>query len=98
MLFTLFDSLCGDTRVSPWGLLMCAYFAHIAPEAGLAGAIYMMGPITVGLVLAAFASAYVMPLIGTLSKGPSQVTVHRWMPIGGVSRRAWTLPQPGIGQ
>lgn len=98
LLFTLFDSLCGDTRVSPWGLLMCAYFAHIAPEAGLAGAIYMMGPITVGLVVAAFASAYVMPLIGTLFKGPSQVTVHRGIPVRGVPRRARTLPQPGIGQ
>lgn len=77
---------------------MCAYFAHIAPESGLAGAIYMMGPITVGLVVAAFASAYVMPLIGTLFKGPSQVTVHRAIPVRGVPRRTRTLPQPGIGQ
>ena len=34
MLFTLYDSLCGDARKVPWGLLAIVLFAHIAPEGG----------------------------------------------------------------
>jgi hypothetical protein len=70
MFFTLFDSLCGDTRLSPWGLMMTAYFSHMAPEGMLDGIIYTMGYGTLGLVVAALSAAYVMPIIGTLVKGP----------------------------
>jgi hypothetical protein len=92
-LFTLFDSLCGDTRTSPWGLLMCAYFAHTAPETGLGGAIFSMGNVAVGLIVAAVASAYIMPVLGTLFKGPGQVAVRRELPIRGIPRRFRPLSQ-----
>lgn len=77
LLFTLFDSLCGDTRVSPWGLLMSAYFAHVAPEGMLGGIIYAMGYVTFGLVFAAFSAAYLMPILGMLIKGPEQIAIRR---------------------
>lgn len=98
MLFVLFDSLCGDTRVSPWGLLMCAYFAHVAPEGGLQMVIYTMGYIAAGLVIAAFSAAYVMPILGILFKGSKKAEVRRIPIVAGVSRRSRPLPQPGISQ
>ena len=78
MLFTLFDSLCGSTKVAPWGLMVTVVFAHLAPEGMLNGVIYAMGYITFGVVVAAIASAYVMPILGGLIKGPerSVVIIH----------------------
>ena len=87
MLFTLFDSLCGSTHQSPWGLLITATFAHMAPEGMLGGAIYMMGFGTIGIVFAAVCAAYVMPLIGTLFAGPEHTGLRRFGPIGSFVRR-----------
>jgi hypothetical protein len=77
MLFTLFDSLCGDVRTSPWGLLVTAYFAHMAPEGMLGGVIYMLGFTTVGIVFVAVTAEYILPLIGTLIVGPEQRRIVR---------------------
>jgi hypothetical protein len=77
MLFTLFDSLCGDVRSSPWGLLAIAYFAHMAPEGMLGGVIYMLGFTTVGIVFVAVTAEYILPLIGTLIVGPEQRRIVR---------------------
>ncbi len=87
MLFTLFDSLCGDTTKSPWGLLVIPIFAHSAPEAGLYGAIYLLGNGAVGIVFAALASSYVMPIIGTLLAGPENIAIRRAARVRSVSRR-----------
>ncbi len=70
MLFVLFDSLCGDVRRSPWGLLALTLFSHNAPEGLLDSCIYMMGYGTFAIVFAALMTAYVMPHIGTLFAGP----------------------------
>jgi hypothetical protein len=94
MLFTLFDSLCGDMRTSPWGLLVAARFAHTAPEGMLGGIVYELGYFAFALVFAALAAAYVMPLLGALVKGPERTTIRRIGPVRGVPGRA----TPGIGQ
>jgi hypothetical protein len=77
LLFTVFDSVCGDTRKSPWGLLAIALFAHIAPEGMLGGAIYITWFGTVGIIFVALASAYVMPIVGTLLVGPEKTGIAR---------------------
>lgn len=77
MLFTLFDSLCGDVRLSPWGLVVVAYFAHMAPEGGLGGVIYTLGYVTIGIVFVAVTAAYVTPIVGTLFAGPEATRVWR---------------------
>lgn len=77
MLFTLFDSLCGDTRKSPWGLLVVVSFAHVAPEGGLGILIYAMGYGALTLIFAAFAVTYLMPIIGELFIGPSRTMTVR---------------------
>ncbi|MDE3103776.1 MAG: hypothetical protein KGK08_01255 [Acidobacteriota bacterium] len=69
VLFTVFDSLCGDTRRSPWGLLIIAYFAHQAPEGMLGGAIYAIWYVSVGIIFTAAVTAYVLPIVGTLAVG-----------------------------
>lgn len=77
LLFVLFDSLCGDVRKSPWGLLALVLFAHTAPEGGLGGPIYMMGYGAIGIIFAALAAAYVMPLLGSLFAGRRQPAIRQ---------------------
>jgi hypothetical protein len=76
MLFTWFDSLCGDVRKSPWGLLIMVAFAHAAPEGGLGLVVYTIGYGTLALVFAAFAATYLMPILGEIVAGPSRRTVR----------------------
>jgi len=99
MLFTLFDSLCGDVRLAPWGLLIVVYFSHMAPEGMLGGIIYAMGYVAFGLIVAALSAAYVMPILGSLIKGPERtVVVPHVRRVGSIPRRSSTLPSPGVGQ
>jgi hypothetical protein len=51
---------------------MIVLFSHSAAEGMLVAVIYMMGYTLVGLLFAAFAAAYVMPIIGTLLIGPEK--------------------------
>lgn len=80
LLFLLMDSLCGDVRASPWGLLAITYFAHIAPEGLLAGAIYAMGFVTFAITFAAVTSGYVMPILGGLFLTRAATTPQRRLP------------------
>ena len=89
IVFTVFDSLCGDTRKSPWGLLSIALFAHTAPEGMLGGAIYITWFGSLGIIFVALACAYIMPLIGTLLAGPEKTGLVRLRKRGIPSR---TLP------
>lgn len=75
MLFTIFDSLCGSTKDAPWGLVVAVTFGHLAPEGMLDGVIYAMGYTSFGVIVAAIASAYVMPILGGLIKGPQRSVV-----------------------
>ena len=52
-------------------------FAHTAPEGMLTGAIYLMGYGAISIVFAAFAAAYVMPVLGTLLAGPERANQRR---------------------
>ncbi len=71
LLFLVFDSLCGDVRDSPWGLLVVSYFAHMAPEGMLASIIYAVWYITFAITFAALTSGYVLPHLGALFVGPT---------------------------
>jgi hypothetical protein len=76
MFFAMFDSLCGDVRKAPWGLLSLVACAHIAPEGGLAILIYTMGYGAVTIFFAAFTITYIMPILGEIMIGPSRKTVR----------------------
>lgn len=73
MLFVIYDSLCGDVRVSPWGLLAIVIFAHSAPEGMLGGIFYLAAYGAFGIIIAALAAGYVMPIIGSLFIGEKRV-------------------------
>lgn len=77
VLFTIFDSLCGDVRESPWGLLVIPMFAHLAPEGMLAGAIYLMWFGALAVIFVAVGTAQAMPVIGTLLAGPEKTGLVR---------------------
>jgi hypothetical protein len=63
VLFTLFDSLFGDIRLTPWGLLATVMISHIAPEGAMTGVVHLItyGPVILGFC-AVFA-AWVAPLM-----------------------------------
>ncbi len=70
MLFVVMDSVCGDTRLSPFALLPGLGYLHGAPEGGItqfAGAAVFGA---VSIIIAAFIGAYIMPLIASLLLGP----------------------------
>ncbi len=87
VLFTVFDSLCGDVREAPWGLIMMVIFAHLAPEGGLGGAVYTTGFITFGIIFSAVVGTYVMPVLGTLFIGPEGIIVRRGAPVRSIPNR-----------
>jgi hypothetical protein len=69
--FFVMDAVCGDTRKSPWGLLMVALCSHLAPEGLMTGPFYLMtiGPLMV--IFVSFLAAYVLPVIGNVLKKPT---------------------------
>jgi hypothetical protein len=98
MLFVVFDSLCGDTRRSPWGLLVLALFGHAAPEGGIASTIYTAVYVSFGIIFAAFAAAYVMPLLGILVKGPGKSQLPPIRRTGAAPRSVRSFPSSGFGR
>ncbi len=76
VLFTLFDSLCGDVRKSPWGLLVILTFAHGAPEGGIGILVYCLGYLSAGILFAAYTATVLMPILGEIIIGPNRRTVR----------------------
>jgi hypothetical protein len=72
LLFFVFDSLFGDIRATPWGLLALAVLSHYAPEAALTGVIYMITFETVILTFCALFAAWVAPVFATVVLGPDR--------------------------
>lgn len=70
--FVEFDSLFGDLRNSPWGLLALALIAHIAPEGALTGLVYLMTFGVEILVFCAFFTAWFAPLFAIPILGPDR--------------------------
>lgn len=92
MLFTLFDSLCGDTRLAPWGILAIVMFAHTAPETGITGVIYILGFGTAAILFVAVVTTYVMPIVGSMIAGPESITVRRSVRVRSVPSRKLSAP------
>jgi hypothetical protein len=61
--FIVLDSLIGDTRVTPWGLLCLTLLSHAAPETGLEGAIYLASFGVEIMTFSALFSTWVAPLV-----------------------------------
>jgi hypothetical protein len=85
--FFAIDFVCGDTRRSPWGLLIAALCAHTAPEGMMNGPFFLMtyGPLI--LLFIAFTSVYILPLIGRVIQGRKQPTSLALAAARGVTAR-----------
>jgi hypothetical protein len=94
LLFTVSDSLCGDVRKSPWGLLAIVSFAHTAPEGGLGVIAYLVSYAVFAIVFAAVMAAYLMPILGTLFIGPEGIQIRRGAAIRSIPGRVAPLPTP----
>jgi hypothetical protein len=87
MFFIMFDSLCGDIRRYPWGLLALVLIAHVAPEQMLGGVIYMLWYGAIGIVFVAVVASYFMPALGSLFAGRQQMGLRRIAPVRSIPRR-----------
>jgi hypothetical protein len=87
LLFTIFDSLCGDVRKAPWGLLVMVLYAHAAPEGDINSVIYMCFYGAFAIIFAAIMGAYVMPVVGTFFIGPEGISLRRGAPIRAIPSR-----------
>lgn len=76
VMFTVMDSLCGDTRKSPWGILVVAMYAHVAPESGIEGLFYAMTYGALVVCIVAFFAAYVMPLLASFITPPKKKVIQ----------------------
>jgi len=76
-LFLIFDSLCGDVRKIPWGLLVIVLFAHAAPEGDMNAIIYMCFYTVYAIVFAVIMGDYVMLVIGSFFIGPQGIMIRR---------------------
>jgi hypothetical protein len=77
LLFFVFESLCGDTRQTPWGLLVLVLYTHAAPEGDVGALIYEATYAAFGIIFAAVVGSYVAPALGTLVIGPEGITLRR---------------------
>jgi hypothetical protein len=77
ILFIIADTLAGDTRKSPWGLLFVALSSHLAPEGLISGAVYLATFGAFAVVLIALSSQYLLPIAANLLTGNSRTRVRR---------------------
>jgi hypothetical protein len=75
MLFTILDSLLGDIRLSPWGLLAMAMLSHSAPEGGITIVPYLCSYGVEILVFCALFGTWVAPLLATAVLGPKRESI-----------------------
>ena len=69
LLFVVLDSLLGDIRTTPWGLLALALISHLAPEGGVTGAIYLLTFGTAIFTFCALFAKWVAPTFAMLVLG-----------------------------
>jgi hypothetical protein len=79
LLFVLFDSLFGDLRATPWGLLVLSQISHAAPETGLTGVIGLMTFGAEATVFCAMFATWAAPIFATIVLGPNR-SVGRQLP------------------
>jgi hypothetical protein len=72
LVFLVFDSLFGDLRATPWGLLSLALISHMAPEGQLTGAIYLLTFGVEALVFCALFATWVAPIFSIVVLGPDR--------------------------
>jgi hypothetical protein len=81
LLFIVYDSLLGDIRASPWGLLVLALLSHVAPEGMLSGVIAFLTFGVEAVIFCALFATFVAPFFAIAVLGPD---------------RRWPAPRPSF--
>ena len=89
--FFAFDSLVGDIRNSPWGLVVFVFFAHAAPEMDASGLIPDALVTTLKIWATIMLARHVLPALGNLFRGPDKTHIVRIASARSIRRR------PGFG-
>jgi hypothetical protein len=71
--FVVFDTLVGDLRSTPWGLLALSLICFIAPEGGITGLIYLLTFGVEAIVFCAFFASWFAPALATFVLGPERI-------------------------
>lgn len=77
--FLVMDSLGGDLRKSPWGLLFAVISAHAAPEGMIGGQVWISTYAALGVTLVALISKYVLPVVTGAITNMDRTRVRRGM-------------------
>ena len=77
LFFVVFDSLLGDLRTTPWGLLALVLISHIGPEGGITGVIYLLSFGVEILVFCALFAKWVAPIVAVTVLGPERKLLPR---------------------
>jgi hypothetical protein len=72
LLFVVLDSLIGDIRTSPWGLLVLAMLSHTAPEGMLSGVIVFLTFGVEAVIFCALFATFVAPFFAIAVLGPDR--------------------------
>jgi hypothetical protein len=80
LLFIVYDSLFGDIRASPWGLLVLTELSHVAPEGMLSGVIAFLAFGVETFVFCALFATFVAPFFAIAVLGPDRRKVLRQLP------------------
>jgi hypothetical protein len=72
LFFFTFDSLFGDLRTTPWGLLALALISHTAPEGALTSVVYLLTFGAEILIFCALFATWVAPLFAITVLGPDR--------------------------
>ena len=95
VLFLVSDSLSGDVRKAPWGMLFLALFAHAAPEGELPGPIWLATFGAESVIFAALFSGYAIPLLTRLFSFKRHANARSPSPLVGRPARTWPTAPPG---
>ncbi|HEY4381285.1 MAG TPA: hypothetical protein VGN01_13120 [Acidobacteriaceae bacterium] len=79
LLFLVFDSLFGDIRATPWGLLAMVLISHTAPEGGLSGMIHLLTFGAEILTFCAIFATWVAPICAAPILGPGRRNTIPWL-------------------
>jgi hypothetical protein len=77
VLFLVMDSLSGDIRDAPWGILFCVLVTHSAPEGMLGGQIYIATYVAFGVTVIALMSKYVLPVLSGVITNTDRTRVRK---------------------
>jgi hypothetical protein len=77
LLFIVMDSLSGDIREAPWGILFCVLVAHDANEGMLGGQVYIATYVAFGVTVVALMAKYVLPVLSGVITNTDRTRVRK---------------------